>query len=100
MSIIIDPEGKEIAALRRLAHWGGVRVLEFGCGDGRLTLRLASLGAHVGVRPQALAHSQCTAQSSKAICKANQVFHRFGRKARVSCRIPGSGRLRLVTLMN
>ncbi len=47
MSIIIDPEGKEIDALRRLANWGGARVLEFGYGDGRLTLRLAYLGAHV-----------------------------------------------------
>ena len=47
MSIVIDPEGKEIDALRRLANWRGARVLEFGCGDGRLTLRLASLGAQV-----------------------------------------------------
>lgn len=47
MSIIIDPEGKEIDALRRLANWCGARVLEFGCGDGRLTLRLAQLGARV-----------------------------------------------------
>ena len=47
MSIIIDPEEKEINALRRVANWEGARVLEFGCGDGRLTLRLAYLGARV-----------------------------------------------------
>jgi ubiquinone/menaquinone biosynthesis C-methylase UbiE len=45
MSIIIDPEGKEIEALRRVGNWVGARVLEIGCGDGRLTLRLACLGA-------------------------------------------------------
>jgi ubiquinone/menaquinone biosynthesis C-methylase UbiE len=47
MSIKIDPEGQEIAALKQVAHWRGARVLEVGCGDGRLTLRLAQLGAQV-----------------------------------------------------
>ena len=47
MAIRVDPEAREVAALRRAAHWPGAEVLEVGCGDGRLTLRLASLGAHV-----------------------------------------------------
>jgi 2-polyprenyl-3-methyl-5-hydroxy-6-metoxy-1,4-benzoquinol methylase len=38
---VVDPEGVEIAALRQLAPMGGLRVLELGCGDGRLTFRYA-----------------------------------------------------------
>jgi ubiquinone/menaquinone biosynthesis C-methylase UbiE len=37
----VDPEGVEIAALRQLAPMDGLRVLELGCGDGRLTFRYA-----------------------------------------------------------
>jgi len=47
MAIKIDPERREIAALGGVAEWRGAHVLEVGCGDGRLTLRLAGLGARV-----------------------------------------------------
>jgi ubiquinone/menaquinone biosynthesis C-methylase UbiE len=38
---VVDPEGVETAALRQLAPMDGLRVLELGCGDGRLTFRYA-----------------------------------------------------------
>jgi len=47
MTIRIDPERNEVRALRAAAAWKGWRVLEIGCGDGRLSLRLAGLGARV-----------------------------------------------------
>ena len=47
MPIRIDPEEVELRALRPAASWRHARVLEIGCGDGRLTRRLARLGAKV-----------------------------------------------------
>jgi ubiquinone/menaquinone biosynthesis C-methylase UbiE len=44
MALIIDPAKDEIRALKAVIDWRGKRVLEVGCGNGRLTLRLASLG--------------------------------------------------------
>ena len=41
MTELLDPEGAHIAALRRLADFSDRRVLELGCGDGRLTLGIA-----------------------------------------------------------
>ncbi len=43
MALIIDPAKDEVRALKQAVAWRGKRVLELGCGDGRLTLRLASL---------------------------------------------------------
>jgi len=44
---VLDPEGAHLAALCRLASFRDQRVLELGCGDGRLTLGIASQAAGV-----------------------------------------------------
>jgi avermectin B 5-O-methyltransferase len=44
MAIVIDPLGREIRVLRGLIDLRGRRVLEVGCGSGRLTRRLLTLG--------------------------------------------------------
>lgn len=47
-----DPEGLETAALARVVDFHGKRVLEVGCGDGRLTWRYAPAAARVfGIDP-------------------------------------------------
>ena len=43
----IDPEGVETRALAQLAWVDGLRVLELGCGNGRLTFRYAANAASV-----------------------------------------------------
>jgi 2-polyprenyl-3-methyl-5-hydroxy-6-metoxy-1,4-benzoquinol methylase len=47
MTIRVDPENNEPRALFALADFNGQRVLEIGCGDGRLTWRYADKAAHV-----------------------------------------------------
>jgi len=45
MARVLDPEGTHLAALRRLQDFTGARVLEVGCGDGRLTCGIAEHAA-------------------------------------------------------
>jgi ubiquinone/menaquinone biosynthesis C-methylase UbiE len=41
MSLLKDPDRTETKTLHRLADFSGKRVLEIGCGDGRLTWQYA-----------------------------------------------------------
>ena len=49
MTVEIDPEGTESRYLHRYAEFdfGDMRVLEIGCGDGRLTWQYARSARHV-----------------------------------------------------
>ena len=47
MTAVLDPDDAHLAALRRLADFGGQQVLEMGCGDGRLTVGIARDAASV-----------------------------------------------------
>jgi len=47
MTLRVDPEKYELLALEGVGDWRGKRVVEIGCGKGRLTERLAGLGAWV-----------------------------------------------------
>ena len=52
MSTEIDPEGQETNALFAAANFRGARVLEVGCGAGRLTRRYAAVVRYAaGVDP-------------------------------------------------
>jgi len=44
---VLHPEEAHLAALHRLGDFRGGRVLELGCGDGRLTLGIAADAANV-----------------------------------------------------
>jgi 2-polyprenyl-3-methyl-5-hydroxy-6-metoxy-1,4-benzoquinol methylase len=41
VAVVIDPEGHELEALSRIVDLRGLRVLDVGCGDGRLVWRIA-----------------------------------------------------------
>jgi len=45
MTVRIDPERNEISLLKQAGSWRGKTVIEIGCGNGRLTRRIASLAA-------------------------------------------------------
>jgi predicted RNA methylase len=47
VAVVVDPDGVELETIRRLVDLGGKRVVDVGCGDGRLSFACAELGAEV-----------------------------------------------------
>jgi ubiquinone/menaquinone biosynthesis C-methylase UbiE len=85
MAITIDPQERELRALERSAQWRRRRVLEIGCGDGRLTLRLASLGARVSaIDPDASRVRAARAALSRR--DARRIVYRVGSAERLPYR--------------
>ena len=75
MAEIVDREGVQLAALRRFQDFSGLRVLEVGCGRGRLTAGIAEHASHVlAFDPDSGAISQ--AQGSLPPSLASHVVYR------------------------
>lgn len=47
MTRIVDEQNREIGVVARLANLSGQRILDIGCGDGRLALQMAELARSV-----------------------------------------------------
>ena len=78
----IDLEQREVRALERVAEWRSRHVLEVGCGEGRLSLRLARLGAVVyGIDPDG---ARIRAARGRLRRFARRVRFRVGRAERLT----------------
>jgi 2-polyprenyl-3-methyl-5-hydroxy-6-metoxy-1,4-benzoquinol methylase len=82
MALRVDVEENEIRALREVTDWRGKKVLEIGCGTGRLTRRLARLGAHIqAIEPAADLIKTARQQLPKSF--ASRVQFNVGKSSRL-----------------
>jgi ubiquinone/menaquinone biosynthesis C-methylase UbiE len=86
MTLKVDPARNELRALKRVTSWRGKQVLEVGCGDGRLTQRLASLGAAKIIALDPDAKLIRIARQNVAERFAHRISFRVGHAERLSFR--------------
>jgi 2-polyprenyl-3-methyl-5-hydroxy-6-metoxy-1,4-benzoquinol methylase len=70
MARTVDPQGRELELIGRIADPAGRDVLDIGCGDGRTSRRLARRAAAVlGVDPDRAAIAQARAGWNRDGCR-------------------------------
>ena len=70
MARTVDPQGRELELIARVADLAGKDVLDIGCGDGRTSRRLAGRGAAVlGVDPDETAIARARAGATGDACR-------------------------------
>ena len=70
MARTVDPQGRELELIGRVADLAGRDVLDIGCGDGRTSRRLAGRGANVlGVDPDEAAIALARAAGTTDTCR-------------------------------
>ncbi len=82
MALRRDPERNELKVLKTFANFSGKRVLEVGCGEGRLTWQYASSAREVvGIDPDTaalrVARADCPARLQETVRLANASAHRL-----------------------
>jgi 2-polyprenyl-3-methyl-5-hydroxy-6-metoxy-1,4-benzoquinol methylase len=64
--LLVDPDGVELATIRELVDVRGLRVVDVGCGDGRLTFACARGGADaLGIDPDDEAIAKARAETPR-----------------------------------
>jgi len=98
---VLDPEGAHLAALLRLGNFRGLRVLEHGCGEGRLTVGIAADAASVlAFDPTPPRSTSAASLASGRARRSRRLSRRFGCEDRARAEILRPHCLLLVALMS